>query len=894
MALAVGTRFGSYEIAAAIGAGGMGEVYRARDTTLERDVAIKVLPASFARDAGRVERFEREAKTLASLNHASIAQIYGLERSGSTTALVMELVEGRTLEERIAEGPLPADEALGIAMQIADALEAAHAQSIIHRDLKPANIKLKPDGAVKVLDFGIAKALAPENLASGSPSPIMTTPATQVGVILGTAAYMSPEQAKGKAVDQRTDIWAFGCLLYEMLTGQLAFGAEDVPTTLARVIANDTNLDSLPAAVSPAVRKTIELCLQKDVRKRVRDIGDVKLALAGAFETDSPQTAGALAAARPIWRRALPIAAAVLLTGLAVSFAAWSLRPAPVPRPVNRFEYQLPAGQNFPLTVNRGVIAFSRDGRSIAYSTQNGIYLRRMDALEARLVPGTEGGGSASFSPDAQSIVYVKDNSEIRRIGIDGGSSVLVSTVANTADASWAPDGTIFYDAPPGIYRVSANGGSSELVVPAEPPMRLSSPQLLPDGDSLLFSATRTFDFDNGEIVVQSLATGERKTLVSGAAGARFVPPGYLVYKFGNGLFGVAFDAATLSVSGAGVPLVQGVLRAPAPANSLNFGVSDDGTLVYAPAQGPANARTLVWVDRAGHEEPVGVPPRAYTSPRLSPDGTKVLLNARDEELDIWTWDLARETLTRLTFDPAQDRSPVWSPDGRRVAYSTQEGAAAGDFNTAVALQAADGTGAPEQLVAGKRQMFPTAFLPDGTGILVYGDPGNQIDDVSLVRLEGENRLTPVLAAPTYSERTADLSPDGRWIAYESDESGRSEIYVRPFPDVDTGRWQVSTNGGTEPLWSRDGHELFYRSRDELLVAGIETTPVFAAGNPEILFRDTYFGSGGGVPQGGRAYDVARDGQRFLMIKPVEASIAAPRIIIVENWFEELARLVPR
>jgi eukaryotic-like serine/threonine-protein kinase len=895
MALAAGTRFGPYEIAEPIGAGGMGEVYRATDTTLERDVAIKVLPASFASDAGRVERFEREAKTLASLNHPNIAQIYGLERSDGTTALVMELVEGPTLEDRIANGPLPADEALGIAMQIADALEAAHSQNIVHRDLKPANIKLKPDGTVKVLDFGIAKALAPENLVTGPQSPVMTTPATQVGVILGTAAYMSPEQAKGKAVDQRTDIWAFGCLLYEMLTGQLAFGAEDVPTTLARVIANDTNLDSLPAAISPAVRKTIELCLQKDVRKRVRDIGDVKLALAGAFASDSPRTA-AVAATRPFWRRALPIAAAVFLTGAVVSFAAWSLRPAPVPRPLNRFEYQLPTGQIFP-AVTRSVIAFSRDGRSIAYSTPTGIYLRRMDALDGRLIPGTEGSGAGlSFSPDGQSIAYVTQSSEVRRIGIDGGSSVVVSALiaANAGDAAtWELDGAILYAAPGGIYRVSANGGRPELIIPAESPERFSGPQLLPDGDSVLFSATRSVNWDNGEIVVQSLATGERKTLVSGASGARFVAPGYLVYEFGNGLLGVAFDPVTRSVFGAGVPLVQGVLRAPAPANSMNFGVSSDGTLVYAAAQGPANARTLVWVDRAGHEEPIDAPPRAYTSPRLSPDGTKLLLNARDEELDIWTWDLARETLTRLTFDPGQDRSPVWSPDGRRVAYSTQQGRAAGDFNTAVAWQAADGTGVAEQIVASARQLFPTAFLPDGSGILVYGDSGNQIDDVTLVRLEGDNRLTPVLAAPAYSERTADLSPDGRWVAYESDESGRSDIYVRPFPDVDAGRWQVSTNGGTEPRWSRDGRELFYRSGTAFMVAAVETTPTFAAGNPEILFEDRYFGSGGGVPLGGRAYDVSPDGKRFVMIKPVETAAAAPRIVIVENWIEELERLVP-
>jgi len=894
MTLSAGTRFGPYEIADEIGAGGMGVVYQATDTTLDREVAIKVLPESMAADADRIARFDREAKTLASLNHPNIAQIYGLEQGDGATALVMELVEGPTLADRIEKGALPADEALGIAMQIAEALEAAHGQGIVHRDLKPANIKLRSDGTVKVLDFGIAKALEIENLTTGPQSPMMTTPATMAGVILGTAAYMSPEQAKGRQIDQRTDIWAFGVLLYEMLTGQLAFGAEDVPTTLARVIDRDTDMDSLPTAIPPAVRQTIQVCLQKDVRKRVADIRDVRLALEGVFETVSPQVVEA-GITWPIWGRPLTVAAAaVLVTGI----IAWSLWPSPGPEPeppsVERFDYDLPEDHVLRPFQGRHIMALSPIGRHFVYDTTDGLYLRAMGELEARLIPGTEPNlTSPFFSPDGQWVAYWEGGAgQLKRIAITGGAPVVIAAgISNPSGVSWEADGAILFGQPDGIYRVSSNGGTPELIIPVDEGRVFYSPEFLPDGDSVMFSSwSPGGDLNSAQIEVESLSTGERAVLVAGGSEAHYLPTGHLVYPIQDGsLFAVAFDPDTLTVSGGPVPLVQGVMRVSAT-GWANYSVSEDGRLVYVKGSVIAETRTLVWVDREGREEPIDAPPRAYSSPRLSPDGTKVALNPRDQETDIWTWDLARETLTRLTFDPGLDRFPVWSPDGGRIVYSSQRSEDSEQFGTALDWQAADGTGAPERLAESAGEVFPTSFLPDATGILVYGDftGANVSEDIAVIRLDGDETVMPLLQT-TFRERFPEVSPDGRWLAYTSDESGRDEIYVRPFPDVDAGgRWQVSADGGAQPLWARDGQELFYRSSDAMMAVLVETDPTFAAGNPEVVFEGQYE-----MTQGGRTYDISLDGEQFLMMKEVEGSLETPQIIVVLNWFEELERLAP-
>jgi serine/threonine protein kinase len=535
MPVARGTRLGVYEVAAQIGVGGMGEVYQATDTTLNRQVAIKVLPESLAADAERIARFEREAKTLASLNHSNIAQIYGFEKSSGVHALVMELVEGPTLADRIAQGAIPVDEALPIAKQIAEALEAAHEQGIIHRDLKPANIKVRPDGTVKVLDFGLAKALEPASAHGASAgqapgqdlsqAPTITTPArTQAGMILGTAAYMSPEQAKGKTVDKRADIWAFGAVLYEMLTGQRAFGGEDIAETLADVMRVEPAWTALPEGLAPSLTTFLKRCLQKDAKQRVHDIADVRLALEGAFETSVSQGVGAVEDTQPTWRRAAPLAFASLVTAVVIGIGVWSLWPSAEPPVVSRFDHVLSEGLSFRGTGSQ-VMALSADGRHFVYNTQEGLYLRSMDELETRLIPGTEAGLSLAgpfFSPDGETVGYFQAG-ELKRLAITGGAPVVIATEMSFGlGASWGADDTILVGHTQGILRVSASGDTRELVIPAEAGERMDEPQLLPDGDSVLFSLGRTDSgWDQAQVVVQSLRTGERTVVVEGGSAAR-------------------------------------------------------------------------------------------------------------------------------------------------------------------------------------------------------------------------------------------------------------------------------------------------------------------------------------------------------------------------------------
>ena len=905
MALTPGTRLGPYAITAQIGVGGMGEVYRATDTNLKRDVAIKVLPESVAGDAERLARFQREAEVLASLNHPNIAQIHGLEKSAGTIALVMELVEGPTLADRIAQGAIPVDEALPIAKQIAEALEAAHEQGIIHRDLKPANVKVRPDGTVKVLDFGLAKALEPTGAMSPgmSQAPTITTPAmTQAGMILGTAAYMSPEQARGKPVDRRTDIWAFGAVLYEMLTGRRAFAGEDVADTLGAVIHKDVDWTPLPGGLSPTLAAYIKRCLHKDPKQRIPDIAAMRLALEGAFEAGVSEGTGAVAPAQPAWRRAVPLALASLVTAAIVGIGAWSLWPSAEPPVASRFEHVLPEGLPFRSTGQR-VMALSADGRHFVYNTQEGLYLRSIGALEARLIAGTETvSTNPFFSPDGDSVGFMTFPGEMARLSIAGGAPVVIATgISAPFGASWGADNTILFGQPEGIVRVSADGGAPELVIPAREGEWMDGPQLLPDGDSVLFSATGTaLDWGQAQIVVQSLQTGERTMVMQGGSAGRYLPSGHLLYAVGNTLFAVAFDADRLETRGGPVPVVEELSR-PGPGSSAtaNYAVSDRGTLVYLSGEGLgavgaaiATARALVWVDRQGREDPLAAPPRSYSYPRLSPDGTQVAVDIRDTESEIWVWHVVRGTLTRLTFNPGLDRFPVWSPDGLRIAFSSVRDDLAATGQGEAYWQAADGTGQAERLSDDSRQTFPNAFSPDGTRLLVSGAVagGNANDDIGVVEVGGPGSVTPLLDT-TFGERNAEVSPDGRWLAYESDESGQPEVYVRPFPDVDGGRWQVSTDGGAQPVWASDGRELFYRSDDAVLSVPVEMAESFVFGSPVELFSGEYAPS-----LGGRNYDVSPDGQRFLMLKVVAAPGEAPppaRFIIVENWLSELERLVP-
>jgi Tol biopolymer transport system component len=901
MSLSAGTRLGAYEILSALGAGGMGEVYRARDTRLNRDVAIKILPEAVAADGERVARFQREARVLASLNHPHIAAIYGLENADSVTALVMELVEGEDLARRLVRGAIPLDEALPIAKQIAEALEAAHEQGIIHRDLKPANISLRSDGIVKVLDFGLAKALEPAlRSVDAAQSPTITSPAmTHAGVILGTAAYMSPEQAKGRAADRRSDMWAFGCVLYEMLTGNRAFRGDDIGDTLAAVLRGQPDWSALPLQTPAPIRRLLRRCLVKDLKGRIGDASIARIEIDevqdGAHVDDKvvQKTLGR-------WERLIWVSALVLIALLAGGVRAWMRGPAPAPsvRPA-RFTIMLPKGYEFS-SLNR-LMTVSPDGTAIVYAANQQLYLRAMDQLEPVPIHGTEdiGTGRATtpfFSPDGQWIGFWHSG-QLKKVSIMGGAPVVLCLADNPLGASWTAENTILYgEGTAGIWRVSGDGGMPENVVKVDAGQIASGPEILPGGRAILFTLTRK-NLNTAQIVVQSLDTGVRHVVVEKGTDARYVPTGHLVYALGNTLLAVPFDASSVRVTAGPVSLVEDVARTP-DGILAQFEVSSEGTLVYVPrdaaSRGPVTQRTLVWLDRQGREAPINAPPRAYVWPRLSPDGSRIAFAIADQEYDIWVWDLGRERLTRLTFGPAFEMGAAWTPDGQSVIFTSSElpvGA------SKLFRRAADGTGTLEPLAEGLAPIGPPTVTPDGNGLIFSGRPpagrsATDLGDVMLLPLVSERRPQPLLQT-AFTEAFAEISPDGRWLAYQSNASGQFEVYVTPFPNVTTGKWQVSTNGGTQPLWARNAQELFYESKGALMRVSLMSSSTFAAGPPSRLFD----APGLNIPAvPGRLYDIVPDGRRFLMTKAsgtADAPVASARLILVQHWFEELKRRAP-
>ncbi len=890
----IGQSLSHYSIVEKIGKGGMGEVFRAKDQVLGRDVAIKVLPEEFARDADRVARFQREAKLLASLNHPNIAAIHGLEESSGTQFLVLELVEGQTLADRIKAGAVPVEEALKLALQITEALEAAHEKGVIHRDLKPANIKVTPDGKVKVLDFGLAKAYAGDreevNLSN---SPTLSDAATQQGVILGTAAYMSPEQARGKAVDKRADIWAFGCVLYEMLAGHAAFSGRDVTDILAAVIRSDPEWKNLPANLHWRLREVLERCLEKEAKDRYSGINDARVEIRKILADPGGVSAQSVAAAEPRTRlrTMIPWAAAALVLGLIIAgVAVWKYKPTE-PRQVIRLEHYLPDGQQFNDKGSAPALAVSPDGKQFVYSTPKGLYLRSVDEWTASLIVGTEAFPMEPFfSPDGKWIAYYSPTDfKLKKISVNGGSPVALCDVQMLLVASWAADNTIAYGQLAGdIMQVSADGGTPKLLVKAKSGL-LAAPQILPGGKAVLYTAFNANTLQ-GRIMVQSLKSGESKELFAGSA-ATYLPTGHIIYVPPNSstVFSVPFDLGKLDVKGGPVPIVEGVQQ---------YAVSESGTLVYIPggtsAAGP-NARTLVWVDKKGKETPIAASPNDYRSPRISPDGTSVALEIYGGgKSDIWIWDLARETMTRLTFNESSS-APLWTLDGRRIAYFSVSGDKPGVY-----WKAADGTGGDEMLgSAPDRALMPWSWSRDGKTMALFEAPGGMNWDIGSLSMEGDHKRKPLLQEK-YIELQPKISPDGKWMAYMSSESGSNEIYVRPFPDVNKGRWQVSTSGGDSPLWSPDGRELFYRNGDLVVAVAVETEPSFKCGKPMSLFQGKY------QPlslQDAHQWDISPDGSRFLMMKPSASTGAAPaipaasglrpKINIVLNWTEELKQRVP-
>jgi serine/threonine-protein kinase len=911
MPLSAGTSLGPYEILSALGAGGMGEVYRARDTKLDRAVAIKILPDVFAADTDRIARFQREAKTLASLNHPNIAHLHGLEESDGVRALVMELVEGEDLAQRIARGALLVAEALPIAKQMADALEAAHEQGIIHRDLKPANIKVRPDGTVKVLDFGLAKAMEPTGVASPSvsQSPTITTPAmTQAGMLLGSAPYMSPEQARGKPADKRSDIWAFGCVLYEMLTGQRAFDGQGVSETLARVIEREPDWAKLPATLSPALRTYLRRCLQKDPRQRVQAIGDVRLALEGAFETPLPQTA-APAVVAP-WRRvAVAAVAALIVGGAIIGTLVWvGMRQVePAPPAISRLQITPSGTSALSLFWNNRDLAVTPDGSRVIYVGNRGtqLFVRALDSLVPMAV-FTGGIVNGPFvSPDGQWIGFADGRGLLKRVPVTGGPAVIVATIdtAGLAGATWGPDDTIILATAAvetGLQRVSAAGGPKMVLTRPDREQGEADhfwPEMLPGGRAVLFTITPlTGGLGATQIAVLDLETGTRKILVRGGSHAHYVPSapasprreeregGHLVYAAGSALRAVPFDLSSLETRGPSVAVVPDVVT------TINGGVdavvAANGTLVYVPGS-ERTSRTLAWVDRQGRETPIAAPPRPYLLPALSPDGTRVMVFGNDQEHDLWLWDLGRTTLTRLTLTPGVDGIGVWTPDSRRVIFTSERTGVRNLFR-----QAADGSGTVERLTESPNTQYPSAVSPDGRYVIFTEAAPSTADDVMMMELDGSRRVTPLVQSP-FDERNGSVSPDGRWLAYEANDSGRVEVYVRPFPDVNSGRWTVSTNGGTRPIWVRSGEELVYVSpTGALMRVGVARGSSWVATTPTLVVKEGYYT----IPQWwGLSYDISADGQRFLMLKEggADGAAAPASIIVVQHWAEELKRLVP-
>ena len=905
--LGPGVRVGPYEIVSALGAGGMGEVYRARDSKLGRDVAIKVLPSSLTSDPDRLARFSREAQVLASLNHPNIAGIYHVEETADGPAIVMELVEGETLADRIGCGTIPVDEALPIAKQIAEALEAAHEHGIIHRDLKPANIKVRPDGSVKVLDFGLAKLNEPPLAAvSGalSLSPTLTSPAMMTGVatLLGTAAYMAPEQAKGAVADHRSDIFSFGCVFYELLTGRQAFAGESVTEILASVIKGEAELALLPRQLHPRVSELIRRCLAKDPKRRWQAAGDLRMELEAVLA--DPRGLGTAANARvtqqPLWRRAVPFVATAIIAAAVTATAAWFVRPTPADR-ITRFSILLPDRQELTRT-GRHNIAVSPDGESIVYVADGQLYLRRMTDIEPRPINGTKQDvNTPFFSPDGQWIgFYAVPEGKLKKIATTGGASVTIANATNPYGATWnADDRIVIGQGVQGIGRVSANGGAIENLIKVMPGEFAHGPQILPDGDHVLFTlakGTTTKRWDQAQVVVQSLRTGERTVLINGGSDARYVPTGHLVYALGANLLAVPFDARSLRATSGPVPIVEGIGRsAPSNTAAMFYAFSGSGTLAYFTGDGPVDTGfRLVRVDRHGTSTPLPVAVAAYANPRVSPDGKQLAVQVDSEEggSNIWIYDLAGALAPRrLTFG-GSNTSPAWTPDGRYIVFVSNR-----DGNTmAIFRQRSDGSGSVERLTDPKAAQ-PTWVRVSKSGIAVYRD-GRGDGDIWTVSLIGDHKVQPVIQDPA-NQTDATLSPDGRWIAYSSTEvgAGASTVYVRPFPPTGA-KYQIATTDAHDPLWSADGRQLFYLAAPfggathRMISVDVRTDSGFSFGNPTPMLDNVV----GAAESEQSPYDITPDGRQFIVrTASGAASATAPRpeIRITVNWFDELKARVP-
>ena len=903
MSLQHGTRIGPYEVTAQIGEGGMGQVYRATDSNLARSVAIKVLPDALAQDTERVARFEREARMLAALNHPNIAHIYGLERASNQVALVMELVEGPTLDERITRGVIPIDEALPIARQIAEALESAHELGIVHRDLKPANIKVRHDGTVKVLDFGLAKAMEPLGpVGSGSApvgpgglslSPTITSPAllTGAGIILGTAAYMSPEQARGKAVDKRTDIWAFGCVLYEMLTGRRAFAGDNVTDVLARVLERDVDLGAIPASVPPAIRRLLRRCLVKDWRQRLSDIGVARLEIDEALTGGAPELATAVSSGARPWRERAAWAAAVVAAAIIGGSAAYYSRPVPAPPSEVRFE--IPVTQMRFLTD----IAVSPDGRRVAFAAaapngRDAIWVRDLNASTARLLPGTENASPQSmvptWSPDSRYIVFAADGN-LKKADVMGGSAqTLTQLGGQLGGAAWNRDNVILFASNDhGLRRISASGGNVTGVSERDASLEETyhdAPAFLPDGRHFLYFAWSNAKEENRAIFIGSLDSPSRTRLMTAESNALY-SRGHLLFMRGDTLVAQPFAPDRLQFTGDAVSLDVRVAKFGGELGA--FSVSDTGTLIYREPRDETPTRQLVWIDRNGKtvratDDQFSMGPGL----RLSPSGKQIAF-VEGNPPDVFVYDLERHVKTRLTTSPETDHNPVWSPDGSRVVFdSHRQGPDPQSASDAGLYERPSNGATAEQPMLDREkgvQHSPRDWSTDGHTLVFAKQGQNGRWNLWGLPLTGDRKPFPYRISE-FNENEAALSPNGRFLAFTSNESGRNEVIVQPFPDAGRGRWQISSEGGSAPRWRSDGRELFYIDLKGRIV-GLSVTvtgPTFSIQQTSLTMQTPLpvplQTAGSSAP-----YDVAPDGQRFLLTLPITGVSATP-ISVRVNW----------
>jgi serine/threonine-protein kinase len=878
MSLSTGVRLGPYEIVAPLGAGGMGEVYRARDIRLDRTVAIKVLPSSLAGDAEFRERFEREARAISALSHPHICTLHDVGEHNGSSFLVLEYLEGETLAARLAHGPLQVQEALALAIQITEALDAAHRRGIVHRDLKPANVVMTKNGA-KLLDFGLAKGAARvATFSGGSIAPTREQELTAQGSILGTLQYMAPEQIEGQEADARSDIFAFGVLLYEMLTGRKAFEGKSHASLIGAILKDQPPPVSVVQPLSPqSLDRVLRRCLAKDPDDRWQTARDLASELRWIAESDGGRVQGKVPKPRRLWieRTAWFVIALGLIAG-----TVWTFLRRPVATGTTRMTVMIPPTMDLQGGGGDRLVAMAPDGRSVAFVATSGgrteIYLRHADRFDPLPISGTEDGIDPFFSPDGQWIGFIggsapsggvlsSTDGKLKKVPIGGGPSTTLCGAANRG-ASWGPDGTIVFTTSPtsGLFRIPAAGGTPEALTTLGPNERSHRwPSFLPGGKAVLFSIQRSGGtFDDAAIAVRSLETSQQRIVAEGGASPIYLSTGHILFGRAGVLLAVPFDLRRLEVTGPPIRVFEGVAMNP-NTGAEQYAVAA-GSIVYLPGIASESRRELLWVDQRGIARPVGAEKRPYTELALSPNGQRIALAITAQNMDIWVYDIRRGTLNRVTFSPALDTSPIWAPDSRHVTFTSIRRAAE------IFQASFDGSGSEERLVdASGATVQARSWHPTGRW-LAYEIAGN----INVLSLTGHRKPEPLFATEFFEAFPA-FSPDGQWIAYQSNETGRPEIYVRPFPGPG-GKWQISKEGGLRPKWSHTGREIFFRAGGRLFSAPVTTVPTFTPGTPRLLFEGQY------APP----YDVASDG-RFLMIRD-EQPADRTQLRFVLNWFEEL------